>query len=407
MERRYKYADITLLVVSFYCLFVWRKWKLVNAPSIDGIPGTNEIYVIAVVCFILLTLQINKFQRIKIPSSHPGVVFIILVVFVLFRNLLLSNLNSQNIYAVAVSFLPMMLAVLPQDRAKENIGTIIIPLSLLLSLYALFGIFIFFQNNQLRLYLPLGVATTLAFLFIIAIPIINLGITLTTSKFIKMMLRIGFWATILACVLTMSRSAIPLVGILATWCLFESSNKQKVATKLFGFVMSFMFVAFVISMFVNVESSSVNFSRLFWGFSDSSTSERKNAVLLGLEIHKNNYFFGAGNGTYFTRIYTFTDWTDKLITAYGKVGLLDPHNGFVLLLSENGIVGFALFSAFMVKIVKRFRCIGNRPIKLAGFQILIGMVLYSLTSSDMFSVVGLSSVVWYVIGSFVSFSYSK
>lgn len=398
--------DLKILIIFFYTLFIWRTWKMVNAPIVDGILSTNEIYF--VVAYIILGFLYAIFfnRNMYLAKDHPGIVYLLFFVYIIFTNCLIKTPDEQNTYAIIVMLASMATSIVPQVKSKRSFSVILCMIASISVLYAILGIYTFITREQTRMDLPVGVATTVVYFFIVAIPLVNLACKLSTNVALKAFFQIGFWLVVVATFLTVSRAGIAIACLLVAWCIFDNSEKTNRNKKMFRIALVIIGLLFILSLLPQI-SAYVDLSRLYMGFNDSSTSEREKAALLGLEIFKHNPIIGAGNGTYFTRVYTFSTWTDKLISAYGVKGLLDPHNGFVLLLSENGIIGFGLVIWFYISIYKRINQIKNSLIKTSGKQIMLSIMIYSFASSDMYTVVGLSTCIWIILGMYISYSYSN
>lgn len=76
---------------------------------------------------------------------------------------------------------------------------------------------------------------------------------------------------------------------------------------------------------------------------DSSISERGLLIEASYQVIKNNLFFGAGWGNFIKSMEGFVP------TTFGGFGLFQPvHNIFLLLLSENGIIGLCVIFALLI-----------------------------------------------------------
>lgn len=396
INKRHQFS-LMFFLAYLVPLFLFRSWKLWLAPTVDGVLGTNEIYValLYIVCGLFTWFTIEHKKVIKVGS--PAFYYILFFVYVVFSNLCFVNqVDCQNIYAIAVILIPMGMSVIPQRTVRVNFRGLVFFVSIIAIIYATLGI-LYSLNRSGRVNLPLGVSTTVVYFYLVAIPVINLSVKLCRSKLSRTCFFIGLWLTVIASFLTLSRAGSAVVLFLVAMIIFNDGSKNKISRRVFGIILLVSILLFVSSYF--------DISRLISGFSDNSTSERVRGSLLGLEIFKNNFLIGCGNGTYFERLYTYRHWTDKLITVYNTTGYFDPHNLYVLLLSENGFTGFILFCLFFKSIINRIRSIQNIFVKNAGIQLCLGILIYSFASSDLMNLVGISMIVWLLLGLFVSYSH--
>lgn len=400
MKRKMNRIGFWLVVCLLYPLFIPRSWKLIYAPKIDGINGSNELYIAAVYVIVSLCVALFRSKSARIKVSHPTALYSFFLVYVLLSSFIVQEtINGQNVYAMTLLLLPMSMAVLPRNSRDSQFYSFIKFLAVVSILYSMLGIYTSLTAGQRRINLPLGVSTTIVFFYISVIPIVNLSTKIVDNRIMKLFFRIGFWLIVLATLLTLSRAGIAVMLIIITWCMFDNIKKEKIHKHIFGVIILISGIIFI--------SSYLDLSRLYMGFSDSSSFERFRAILLGIQIFKNNFLLGAGNGSFFTRLYTYETWTDKLISAYGTTGLLDPHNAYILILSENGIIGALLLGCFFKSIYDRIKAITNVPVQTTGKQVFFSLMIYSFASSDIFTIYGLSSILWIILGMFVSYSYCK
>jgi hypothetical protein len=400
MKRKINKIDLWLIIPFLYPLFIPRTWKLFYAPQVNGISGSNELYIIVIYVFIKLCVTFFRANSAKIKVSHPVIPYTFFLIYVLLTSfIVMDTISAQSVYAMTLLLLPMSMIVLPQKNRESQCYSFIRLVAFISILYSMLGIYTSLITEQTRINLPLGVSTTVVFFYISVLPIVNLASKLVGNRITKLFLRVGFWLVALATLLTLSRAGTAVMFIVVAWCMFDNIKKKQIHKGIFGGVVLVSVIIFI--------SSYLDLSRLFIGFSDDSSFERFRALLLGLQIFKNNFLLGVGNGMYFTRLYTFEIWTDKLISAYGMIGLLDPHNAYVLILSENGIIGMLLLGWFFKSIYMRIKSISNIPVQTAGKQFFFSVMVYSFTSSDIFTMFGLSSILWIILGMFVSYSYRK
>lgn len=415
-KKEHKISVLALMLI-LYPLFMPRSLKLLYSPIVDGIESTNELYIVCGIILMMLIAGILKRPKRlnRLMISKFSMICVLYIGFIIINTLINTQFNDQNRYAMIVTAIPLLLLVIPQESFVNNNNWFLRIASLVAVSYSLLAIYntthsslsignaYVISARQARVSLPIGSPTTVVFYFIASLPLVNLCISEEKHKVLSTVYKIGFWLIVLASILTLSRAGAAVIIVLAGWCLYNRSKKTTLAKRMLGLVVLIAIGVYATSFI----ASKFDFSRLFMGFSDSSVSERNRGTLLFLEIFKHNPVFGSGCGEFFTRVYTSSTFSDRIITAYGKAGLIDPHNGYVLMLSENGVLGivFLLFVIFMI--YKKYIGIKDQDTKSAALQLLAGVSVYTITSSDLFNLVGLTSIIYLYFSYFLAGSHYR
>lgn len=103
---------------------------------------------------------------------------------------------------------------------------------------------------------------------------------------------------------------------------------------------------------------------------DVSTFVRWNLVLVGLSLAGANPLLGGGAGSY-------EDYVTSSGMTSQTLGITNPHNGFIEVLSQYGIVMFALFVIWLLGVLvtgARARRKPDRPARVVWIAILLGIV---------------------------------
>lgn len=404
IKTKEKRISAWLTILILYPLFMPRSLKLLYAPVIDGVLSTNEVYIIGALAVIGICRGISYtfYRRKKLKVSKlTGVIIAIFIVFSL-NVLINTSVNEQNIYALIVSTMPLLFLIVTRPYLKRFDVNFLRFVSIIAVIYSILAIYnsthsslsignaYVISGNQARVSLPIGSPTTVVFYFIASLPLVNLAISIEKNKKLRTVFQVGFWLIILASLLTLSRAGAAVIITLAAWGMYNRSKKTTFAKRLLGIALLISGGLFVGSFIV----SNFDFSRLVMGFSDSSVSERSRALALFFEIFKHNPIFGTGCGEYFTRVYKSLYFSDRIISAYGYSGLRDPHSFYMLLLSENGIVGFMLYLYLFYLIYRKYSMFKDSDYKSAAFQLLAGVLVYCTTSSDLLNLVGLTAIIY-------------
>lgn len=141
-------------------------------------------------------------------------------------------------------------------------------------------------------------------------------------------------------------------------------------------------------------------SRLLSSWRDSSFETRLAASTDALNIIKKSPLVGEGIGLVYPRW-----WEDRYMIFDGKLMLVDPHNLFLFLLAETGILGFIVFMVFIIKIlVELLKNIIKTEDKIDKFNkscyfaTFFSYMVYSLSSSSIILVPQISISLWIITG---------
>lgn len=100
---------------------------------------------------------------------------------------------------------------------------------------------------------------------------------------------------------------------------------------------------------------------------DASTFVRWNLVLVGLVLASTHLLLGAGPGSY-------EGFAEVAGSGYQTMGIINPHNGFVEVLSQYGIIVFAVFVLWLLRLLgTAFRA--RRQPELSSRVVWIGLTL--------------------------------
>jgi O-antigen ligase len=201
--------------------------------------------------------------------------------------------------------------------------------------------------------------------------------------------RVGFAALCcllgLAIVLTLSRGVVIAAVLSVAFLLFQLKrvSKNVRAIALGGILLAAALAA---------SASDIGIERLTIVV-DSSTSERMRVAQAALRLVAENPFFGTGMGAVFPRA-----WQDQMMSLFGTSVLVDPHNLYLLVLSETGTVGAIFFFAQFGGLARGLTLLNRsdpwRPILLAC---LVFLAVHSIGSSDLLNQFRSAVSTWVVL----------
>ena len=133
-------------------------------------------------------------------------------------------------------------------------------------------------------------------------------------------------------------------------------------------------------------------TRLFSGFQDASVFTRFSAMNLGIHLFTRNPLIGTGLGRYFIRAYS-----NREIYIDGIQGLIDPHNTYIFLLSEIGIIGFIILSMILIYTLRKFRYISNPVFRKTAYLIIVVYLIGAIGGSQLLNEISFSTILWIYI----------
>lgn len=140
-----------------------------------------------------------------------------------------------------------------------------------------------------------------------------------------------------------------------------------------------------------------------WEFSDYSSLLRLNAILYSIDKIRERYLLGFGPSTLFKhgerneQFDQLTVYDTPVLMRDGYVMPTEPHNSYLLILLDYGIVGLILFVLLISILFKKHkRTFFNNERDRSFFKIALGLtvVVGGLTSSFMMYNIRLSIIVW-------------
>lgn len=393
---------VFVCAVFLYALFAINRIKSLGSFFINGTSINNIVYLIG----LIILVGMIGFKTIPHKNQSLFAVISFLAFYSIIGLFFASNF-MQGIYGIICIFLPL-LTLFTVRFSKENSIKMLKFFSFVVAIYAVFVLVFSFNynkvmaflgndsvvqyTNQFRISMPFGSSISTSYLFNIFIPIGFLLFSITKGKR-KIIYLIYVAVDSIACLSQLSRLAVLVLALEIFFCIFVYFKSIKL--RLFIIALGLITFAFVARRF--------DLARLSTGiFETDSGNSRFSAMKLGLTIFEEHLIFGTGVSRYYYRL-----WENNIINYNGISGLVDPHNLYILILSEYGIIGFSLFSLMALFVLRRIRSIQNKYFKNTGLIVLAVTALCSLGGSQLFNEINFSFVFWIVIGFFYNLESSN
>ena len=255
-----------------------------------------------------------------------------------------------------------------------------------------------------RVITPLGGPNSTASFFILALPLM-LGLIKESQGKTKLLFLVGFIVLICGLILTFCRGAI--ISLLLAVFFFSSSSFRK--QTLISFVLIICFIFLVDSLF------KIDFSRLIMltSFEERfSDALRILSLKAGLMAFLKNPLIGSSPGAIYPRFLSkelaeFRKTLDvPLLNIEGIPSAIEPHNLYIMILVEYGIVGFILVILLFVKIL---RVVSKEPKDFLSDSCKISILAYIFyLFFGNFLALNIRSAVlfWVIVGLALSYKYA-
>ncbi|MCB9767030.1 MAG: O-antigen ligase family protein [Candidatus Omnitrophica bacterium] len=260
-------------------------------------------------------------------------------------------------------------------------------------------------DSERRADLPLGVSTVIGAFFATVLPI---GFALAVRPG-KMFLRwVGAAAVFLVgmgCLFTSSRATLLLLilvsGLCALWLVWPKGSKLLPTLALTGLAVTIV-----------VALSQLNFQRLTTFSGGYGSSEwRMRGIESALDMIRDSPIIGHGTETHFARQhgpvhgYFSTSKAHDAIYYDNRIAPSDPHNLFLLIASEWGLLGLFFYLGMLAQIGYWFYRAQENAIDpmdrllMRGFLIgLLGVMFHSLFGSDLVRQTRMAPLFWIYCG---------
>ena len=385
------YSESLIFFLVFYAMMMPQRFKQIQGIVIDGVTRSHEVYLYSLL--IILKLIIDVIYK-KITFKQLFSTLIGLSVIYMILNTILTGINLQSLYALITMIIPTIILLLIDFRHKNTkmvffyfIGFMTIFYStfvlLFLTQYEIFESLIAYSR---RPHLMIGSSVAVSYVLVLFLPV-NLYKLYDSNKIIsKSYFFIASVLSIGAVAMLLSRGAfITLIIVLVLALILYKGNR-----KTYLFVSFFIILGILSLYYLHI---TYDLTRVFNDIDlNGSDRSRRDAFLLGYEIFKDHFIFGTGMGQYFLRI-----WDNFYITYDGMNGLVDPHNVYILMLSELGIVGSLFYASIHVYIIVNIFKFDNYNKKILGLLIYVALGIMHLGGSHLMNEFSVSIVMISII----------
>ncbi|MBT2689227.1 O-antigen ligase family protein [Bacillus sp. ISL-47] len=396
-----------IIFIYIYSLFAFSRVKALFSFSIEGMSTTNEIWLLPLLCLLIfLNKRFNFYDRIY-KYNIKFLILIFMYIFIIAIGGFHTNSLEQFFYAGLLFIVPMLI-FFPISRCKsEHIAFLIKFFIVICLIYAILTIlvstnFTFFmnlvgnegdiyQNNtQVRAPMMLGSSIAVSYYFNLTLPLCFYMYMTSFEKKWRIISGTAIMVIIVATFMLLSRAAsICMIFIIFYYVFFISTNRKKLGRKLLAILLIIVAVVYAYLTF--------DLTRILeeLNFSGNSAKMRIESSNLGIYIFTQFPIFGSGIGRFFERKYE-----NSYITVDGIGGLIDPHNMYVLILSELGIVGLIITLILFFNLFRRFSYIKDKILRKTAFIILLAFLFDALGGSHLFINISFATIFWMYMGLF-------
>jgi O-antigen ligase len=252
--------------------------------------------------------------------------------------------------------------------------------------------------------LPLGVSTVFGAYYFICIPICYAIMANAPAAKRRILWGTGILLLTVGCAMTASRStfSVAMFVLLASTVALGKARRIPIVPTLA--ILTGVFI--ILSLF-----ASRSVTRLTIAY-DPSVAWRRRGLEVALEMIRDKPFLGHGVESHFQRLVGttrsdlfFGPQTDAIMYKY-RYSPREPHNLYLLIASEWGIIGFSFFALFLVRLAWQFLrpppggrdSPSDQSLRYAFLVGLIAIGLHSFTGSDLVCRDRLSMLFWLYMG---------
>lgn len=333
------YSESIIFFLVFYAMMMPQRFKQIEGIVIDGITRSHELYLYAF--FIIVKVVIDIFyKRIRIDK----VLFLLVGLSVLYMILstIFTGIHPQSLYALFTMIVPTSMLLILDFKNKQTKQLFFYFISFMSIFYSMF-VLLFLTNYEIfesliaydrRPHLMIGSSVAVSYVLVLFLPV-NIYKLYDSNKIISK--SYFFFASVIsigAVAMLLSRGAfmtLVIVFVLA-FILYKGNLKNNI------FMSLFIVLGLLSLYYLHI---TYDLTRVFNDIDfDGSDVVRRDAFLLGYEIFKDHLIFGTGMGQYFIRV-----WESSSLIYNDMTGLVDPHNLYIMMLSELGIIGSLLYAS--------------------------------------------------------------
>lgn len=411
------YPFYMIIFLFLYVLFAFSGMRRLFALNVEGLSTTNEIWLILIISLVSFIYnkknkghrKLNKYN--KYLGVCLGLLFLVIALGVLNAVSI-----SQFIYASLLFIAPFLLFFVSNKMTEEEakllfkifVVTCLVysVLSIVLSTNYFFfrelignpvdttdPVYAYKNSSRYRAPMMMGTSITASYYFNISLPLCFYMFYHGEEKVWRIISALAIGTNVAATLLLTSRNAVLAMVFVIIYSLLFSSGKKSFKKT---FIIAILLIAFGIFAF-----NKFNLSRLLMGFdfSSGSDSTRLTAAKLGLYIFTLYPIFGSGIGRFFKRAYV-----DRYITVDGMTALIDPHNMYILILSELGAIGLVLCGVVFIVLFKSFSYIKEKPLRQTAYLMIFTALICGVGGSNLIISISYATIFWIYMGTFNALS---
>lgn len=406
-DRHYLFTYLVSFIF-LYALFVPARVKLLFSWPVEGILTTNELWILSLV-YVLLYIIGGIDKKLLLQSENrPFLVIIYIYILIIISGGFKIVSVSQYVYASLIFLMPMFLFFTMSYASYKDIIFLLKVFIVSSLIYSVFSIVLaisdtFFNKlvenyvegnynySQSRARTMLGSSITVSYYFNITLPLCFYMFYSCKEKRWRIVSVISIFTNIVATFILLSRAAVLCVILILIFNLFFVIKENKFRTNLILIILLLLAITFTTNKY--------DLSRLALGFdkTEESIASRLRSGKLGLHIFAKYPLLGSGMGRYYKRVYTPNN---RYLNIDGMIGLIDPHNMYVLILSEMGLIGFILSIILFLLLFNRFLQIEEKLLSQMACLTLFAFLLDAMGGSHLFNSISFSILFWIYMGVF-------
>lgn len=333
------YSESIIFFLVFYAMMMPQRFKQIEGIVIDGITRSHELYLYAF--FIIVKVVIDIFyKRIRIDK----VLFLLVGLSVLYMILstIFTGIHPQSLYALFTMIVPTSMLLILDFKNHQTKHLFFYFVGFMSIFYSIF-VLLFLTNYEIfesliaydrRPHLMIGSSVAVSYVLVLFLPV-NIYKLYDSNKIISK--SYFFFASVIsigAVAMLLSRGAFMtlVIVLVLAFILYKGNLKNNI------FMSLFIVLGLLSLYYLHI---TYDLTRVFNDIDfDGSDVVRRDAFLLGYEIFKDHLIFGTGMGQYFIRV-----WESSSLIYNDMTGLVDPHNLYIMMLSELGIIGSLLYAS--------------------------------------------------------------
>ena len=395
-----------IIFIFLYSFFALDRIKKTMSFTIEGVRVTNQIWII-VLAFGFLAIISNGKKVYQ--NKYNQYIYICTYIYILI--MIIGGFNTKSIlqygFAILYFVVPMLLYFITSKLTIREVKILLKVIIVTSLFYALFSIILtknyaFFislvgnpadksiYHSQYRPNTMFGSSISVSYYFNLILPILFYLYYRSENKRWKNILTLTIISNIAAVFVLLSRTSVICTILIIVGVYLFIRNKSY--SKKTNIVLIILLIVTGIYVLENYD-----LRRLASGFDNDSISERITVASLGMHIFSKKPIFGSGMGRYFNRIFMYED---KFILVDGIIGLIDPHNMYILVLSETGIIGLILLVSIFILLIRNFSNIKEKELRWAAYISIFAFLFDAMGGSHLFNEISFASVFWIYMGIF-------